>query len=49
MCALCVSQHAQLDLTRRTLQKVTEAVECEVTPSMIDGLSYFMGTVRACQ
>lgn len=49
VCAVCLSLRAPLYLARRIPQKVTEPVECEVTPSVIDRLSYFMGTLRACQ
>lgn len=46
---VCLSQRASLYLARGIPQKVTEPVECEVTPSVIDRVSYLMGTFRACQ
>lgn len=49
VCAVCLSPRAPLHPARRIPQKVTEPVECEVTPSVIDRLSYFMGRRRACQ
>lgn len=49
VCTVCLSQRAPMYLARRIPQKVTEPGECEVTPSVIDRLSYFMGTLHACQ
>lgn len=46
---VCLSMYVILYLARRIPQKVMNPVEHEVTQSMIDMLSYFMGAAHACR